>query len=126
LNLVSVGHDAIVVSDGPRAERYLPIQLEASHTVDNAKPIALMAPRGNPRLTVHQGMLTRHGHERTPIEELAVAHPELKLGRVRLDKSRVAHFCHELRVAGDHRFSVFPDLDDSLAAQVCWHYQSKT
>jgi hypothetical protein len=125
LNLASLGEDAILVPGGPRSAEYLPVELQSRMTVNNAMPIAIMPPRASPRIVAQHGMFTVHGHETTPLEELARVHPEIKLGRVRLDLSRVARLLSELRVSGVHRLSVVPDLD-SVAAHVCWIYQSTT
>ena len=69
-------------------------------------------------------MFTLHGHERKPIDEYARSGSDLKLGRVLLDRSRIAQMWKELQVLGVNRFSVFPDLDNA-AAHVCWMLQSE-
>jgi hypothetical protein len=125
LNLASLGQDAIVVPGGPRSAPYLPVELQAHNAADNALPIAIMPPRANARIVAQQGMFTVHGHETAPLETMAATRPEIKLGRVRLDLSKVPQLISELRVSGVHRLSVFPDLD-SVATHVCWIYQSTT
>lgn len=123
LNLVSIGHDAIVVPGGPLAAPFLPDALQHQQADDNAKPIAIMPARSNPRITTQHGMFTVHGHETQSIDALAATDDRIKLGRIRLDRSRVAQMSADLRTCGVHLLSTFPELD-SVAAHVCWIYQS--
>jgi hypothetical protein len=122
LNHAALGTDAMVVPPGSRSDAYLPRGIQGS--VDaNDMPIAILPPRANARIVVQQGMFTVHGRGAEGIEKLAESRPEIKLGVVRLDLSRVAQIVSELRVAGVNRLSLFPDLD-SVSEHVCWFYQS--
>lgn len=123
LNLVSIGHDAIVVPGGPLAVAFLPDALQKQQDDDNAKPIAILPARSNPRITAQHGMFTVHGHETQSIDALAATDDRIKLGRIRLDRSRVAQMSADLRTCGVHLLSTFPELD-SVATHVCWIYQS--
>ena len=123
LNLESIGLDKIVVPVGPRSEPYLTDQLEKERSEGNAKPIAIMPARGNPRIVAQHGMFTLHGHEPVSIDALALRYANIKLGRVRIDKSHVAHIAADLRLCGMHKLTTFPELD-SVVEHVCWIYQS--
>jgi len=125
LNLAAIGVDALVVPGGPRSAPYLPLGLQGRRRAANNMPIAVLPARANPRLAAQQGMFTVHGRVQDGIEAMAGALPEVKLGAIRLDRSRVAQLSWELRVSGVNRLSIFPDLD-SVASDVCWFYQSST
>jgi hypothetical protein len=123
LNVGSIGIDKVVVPEGPRSEPYLTDNLEKERSEGNAKPIALMPARRNPRIVAQHGMFTLHGHEPTSIDALASSDARIKLGRIRIDKSCVAQMAADLRLCGMHRLTTFPELD-SVAEHVCWIYQS--
>ena len=123
LNLISMGADAVVVPGGPRTAPYLPDALQAEEGENNAKPIAILPARSKPRIVAKLGMFTLHGHERVSIDALANGRSDLKLGRVRLDKSAVPRMAADLRTCGVHRLAAFPDLD-SVANHICWICQS--
>jgi len=123
LNLVSIGHDKIVVPGFLFTEPYLPDALQREQNEKNAKPIAIMPARSNPRIVAQHGMFTIHGHEPQAIDAMALTSAQIKLGRIRIDLSRVAQISADLRTCGVHPLAVFPELD-SVTKHVCWVCQS--
>jgi hypothetical protein len=123
LNLASIGTDSVVVPGWGRSNPYLPDALADDPSERNAKPIAILPARSNPRIAAQQGMFTLHGHEQQPLDAIASHDPAVKLGRVHLNKSKVARMAADLRSCGVHRLAAFPDLD-SVADHVCWTSQS--
>jgi hypothetical protein len=124
LNLVSINKDAVVALGGHISEPYLPDNIHGKCSDNNAKPIAIMPPRSNPRINAQQGMFTLHGHNKNSIDEIAKIEPKIQLARILLDRSRTIQMWYDLYVLGTNRFSLFPDLD-TLASHVCWIYQSE-
>lgn len=123
LNHAAVGEDAVIVPGGPRSVAYLPDELALDQSPNNALPIAILPPHISERIAAQQGTFTVHGHQRTPIDELARVDDRIKVARVILDWSRAVLLWNELTILGVHRLGLFPDLD-TVAAHVCWIYQS--
>lgn len=123
LNLVSIGHDAIVVPGGHLSDPFLPDALQSSQSTNNSRPLAILPARSNLRISAQHGMFTVHGHDKTPIDTFGESDERIKLGRIDLDLARTAILSADLRTCGVHLLSTFPELD-SVAAHVCWMYQS--
>src|SRR5262249_38698465 len=97
--------------------------LAAHQTFRNKKPIALLPARANARIVAQQGMFTVHGHERRSLDAYARDNDRIKMGRILLDRARLAEVMADLRGIGGHRVAMFPE-PDSVASHVCWVCQS--
>jgi FRG domain len=130
LNAFSTGADVTLIPGGGRTLAYLPENV-ADNPSKSRLPIAILPRRSNPRLAAQRGMFTVHGVDRRPLEELCGGLPKGKsrqlkqgfpMGKIVLDRSRLAQTLHELEIAGIDRFGLFPDLD-RVGEQVCWEYK---
>lgn len=133
LNRFSIGEDVSVIPGGPLSQPYLPDEIDKSEE-SGRFPIALLPRRTNPRLTAQRGLFTVHGHDKTPLDVLAMGlsndpNQDRRMGfplaQIQLDRARLAHLLHEIDVAGVDRLGLFPDLDHA-AQQVCWEYKRTT
>ena len=123
LNALAIGEDDIATPEYAPCLAYLTDELDAKPSDLNRFPIAVFSPRLSERIIAQQGTFTIHGHQRTPIQDLAEVHRGIRLARIILDRSRLAHLWSELELLGVNRLSLFPDLD-SVASHVSWIYQS--
>jgi len=109
--LISVG--------GAITQAYLPENI-SERGAGNRAPLSILPSHTNQRLIAQQGTFTIHGHETTPIDELAKSgkgRSQVRIAQLRLNIEATSEFWEILELLGVSRLSLFPDLD-ALAAWI--------
>lgn len=123
LNVASKNEDLVYIPGGPSTADYLTSAMASPSA--GTLPLAIYPPRANRRIVAQQGVFTVHGTDMRSLDELAKGNPQIKLGRILLDRSRIPHMYEELEMLGVSALTLFPDLDN-VARHVCWRQQPST
>lgn len=132
LNRLTSGADDsdVIIPGGKFTSRWLPLESGYKKTVahfkyegkpySNAKPLAIMPKRREPRILAQRGMFTVHGIEHTPLEKVLKGRRK-SLARIRLARPNSPDWKAALATVGIGQASLFPE-PDSVARDLREYY----